>query len=119
MGKSKRVILGSKGSSLRWLVLGLIIVLAFSIDALLKRDVNKQIRLAWMAACAENLDAELCEQRIIRNHDGCFDLAYTSMIFTFGRDRWDSFKLIDYEACMNRDNFATSPQSDPIPEIGI
>lgn len=109
MSNSKGVILASKASKLRWIVLAIIVGFGFSADFLLKRDVSSQVSDAWFASCSKLLAAEKCQARVQSQHAACFDLAYTSMIFTFGRERWESFKLLDYEACMNRDK----PQDQP------
>ncbi len=120
MSGSKKIVLASKGSILRWSVLALIVICGFSVEYLLKRDINKQVGAVWMSACAESLSTLVCAGRVATHHRGCFDLAYTSMIFTFGRERWDSFKLIDYEACMNRESVdRAAPIVAPRSEISI
>ena len=120
MSGSKRIVLASKGSILRWSVLALIVVCGFSVEYLLKRDISKQISGAWADACAESFSIRVCVERVATHHGDCFGVAYTSMIFTFGRERWDSFKLIDYEACMNRENIhPVAPAVVPRSEIGI
>lgn len=105
---------------MRWSVLALIVVCGFSVEYLLKRDISKQISQAWADACAESLSTRVCVERVADHHGDCFGLAYTSMIFTFGRERWDSFKLIDYEACMNRENIHSAAlNAAPRLETGI
>ena len=99
----KQVVLATKSSQLRWLILILIVGFAFSADYFLKRQITGQVHSAWLAACQESMTEQACRTRAHSHHQGCFDLAYTSMIFTLGRSRWESFMLIDYEACMNHD----------------
>ncbi len=120
MSGSKRIVLASKGSILRWSVLALIVGSGFSVEYLLKRDISNQVSAAWADACAESLSTQICVERVATHHGDCFGLAYTSMIFTFGRERWNSFKLIDYEACMNRQYVhPVAPDVAPRSEIGI
>lgn len=116
----KQIILATKSSQLRWLILILIVGCAFSADYVLKREISGQVRGAWEAACQESLTAQACETRSHSHHPGCFELAYTSMIFTLGRERWESFMLIDYEACMNHDEGAAgrlAPENKPLNAI--
>ena len=103
MPKSRSIVFGSKASRLRWAILVVIVAFGFSADFLLKRDIGAKVNSAWLESCAQSLAMAQCEERLGTHHAGCFNLAYTSMIFTFGRERWESFRLIDYEACMNRD----------------
>jgi hypothetical protein len=103
MTRSSKVVLATKSSRLRWLILAVIVVSAFSLDYFLQRDISNKVRAAWHDACVQSLSDRLCEDRIKSHHPECFKLAYTSMIFTLGRSRWESFELINYEACMNRD----------------
>jgi hypothetical protein len=100
----KQVVLATKSSQLRWLILILIVACAFSADYWLTRDISGQVRSAWVDACEESITRQVCEERSQSHHSGCFDLAYTSMIFSLGRARWESFMLIDYESCMNHDD---------------
>lgn len=107
------IFLASKASRLRWAVLAVIVASAFSVDYFLKRDISGKVGDAWVTACDESKTTVACLERVATHHPRCFDLAYRSMMFTFGRNRWESFKLLEYEACMNRD-----PAASP-PEIGI
>jgi len=102
MTKPNSIFFASRTSRLRWLVLALIVACAFSIDYLLKRDISTKVSEVWVAACDESMTTMACLDRVSTHHDDCFELAYESMIFTFGRKRWESFKLLEYEACMNR-----------------
>ena len=102
MPGSDKVVFGSKGSRLRWGILASIVVFAMGADYLLKRDIREQVRSAWLEACVQALPRATCEARARSHHSECFAPAYRSMMFTFGRDRWESFNLMDYEACMNR-----------------
>ena len=104
MSNSNKIVLATKSSQIRWLILAVIVVFAFSADYLLQRDIRTQVRQAWLVACAESMSPQRCEARVETHQDVCFDGAYTSMIFTLGRSRWESFKLIDYESCMNRES---------------
>lgn len=97
------IILASKASRLRWAMLAIIVACAFSVDYFLKRDISGKVSEAWITACDESKTTVACLERVATHHSGCFDLAYESMMFTFGRDRWESFRLLEYEACMNRD----------------
>jgi hypothetical protein len=119
MSKSRSIFFATHASKLRWTVLALLVGLGFSADFLLERSIQGQVREAWLEACDQSLSPSLCERRTDTHHSRCFDLAYTSMIFTFGRQRWESFELIDYEACMNRDEApgAGMPTSGPV--VGI
>jgi hypothetical protein len=99
---TQRIFFASKASRLRWVLLGLLVAFGFSADFLLERDISKQVRRAWLDACVRSLPLGVCEQRARSHHSGCFEPAYTSMVFTFGRQRWESFELMNYEACMNR-----------------
>ncbi|MFT4561934.1 MAG: hypothetical protein ACI9BW_001677 [Gammaproteobacteria bacterium] len=103
MSQSSKVVLATKSSRLRWVILVVIVGFAFSADYLLTRDISSKVRTAWQDACMESVTDRLCESRVISHHSGCFQLAYTSMIFALGRSRWESFELINYEACMNRE----------------
>ncbi|MGR9090409.1 MAG: hypothetical protein ACU85U_07505 [Gammaproteobacteria bacterium] len=107
------IFLASKASRLRWAVLAIIVASAFSVDYFLKRDISGKVSEAWVSACDESRTTVACLERIATHHPRCFGLAYESMMFTFGRNRWESFRLLDYEACMNRDQLVT-----PL-EIGI
>ena len=107
------IFLASKASRLRWTVLAVIVGCAFSVDYFLERDISGKVSDAWLQACDESKTTVACLERIATHHPGCFDLAYESMMFTLGRNRWESFKLLEYEACMNRDRAAQPP------EIGI
>jgi hypothetical protein len=103
MAKKQNILFASKASRLRWIVLAAIVASAFSIDFLLKREVSSKVSDAWIAACDDTKSTVACLGRVETHHPKCFELAYSSMIMTFGRTRWESFKLLDYEACMNRD----------------
>jgi hypothetical protein len=102
MSQAPKVVLATKSSRLRWVILAVIVVSAFSMDYLLQRNISKEVRTAWHDACGQSVSDQLCENRVNSHHAGCFELAYTSMIFSLGHSRWESFELIDYEACMNR-----------------
>jgi len=115
MLKKQNIFLASRASRLRWFMLAVIVASALSVDYLLSREISKQVSDAWLTACDESKSTVACLGRIETHHDRCFDLAYSSMILTFGRRRWESFKLNEYEACMNRDD----PEPDPAREIGI
>lgn len=119
MPKSDSVLFASKASRLRWVMLALIVAVAFSFDHLLQRDIRAQVAKAWLDSCVQTIALGQCEGRVATHHVGCFDLAYTSMIFTFGRDRWESFRLVDYEACMNRDAppSGSTPGAGPVVDI--
>ena len=106
MGGWNNVVLATKSSQLRWIILIIIVGFAFSADFLLKRSISAKVQGAWETACVDAMTDEACRRRSQSHHSGCFDLAYTSMVFTLGRDRWESFMLIDYEACMNHDEGA-------------
>ncbi|MDA0824135.1 MAG: hypothetical protein O3C28_17190 [Proteobacteria bacterium] len=112
MTHSSKVILATRSSRLRWLILAVIVVSAFSLDYFLQRDISSKVRAAWHDACVQSLSNRLCEYRVNSHHAECFKLAYTSMIFTLGRSRWESFELINYEACMNSDE---TPVLEPEP----
>ncbi len=117
MSKKPSIFFASKSSRLRWIVLALLVGSAFSIDHLLSRDIGKQVKRTWIDSCAQSQLLNKCEQRTVSHHSGCFESAYRSMIFTFGRDRWESFKLLDYEACMNRS--APPVADEPLVGAGI
>lgn len=102
MSKLQSIFFASKASKVRWVILALIVGFGFSADFLLARDIGKQVRHSWLDSCVRSIPLGTCEGRAESHHAGCFDSAYTSMIFTFGRERWESFELMDYEACMNR-----------------
>ena len=91
-------------------MLAIIVASAFSVDYFLRRDISGKVSEAWIAACDESKTTMACLDRIATHHAGCFDIAYESMIFTFGRKRWESFRLLEYEACMNREQAASSPE---------
>lgn len=103
MARPQSIIFASKASRLRWLVLAVIVGCAFSVNYFLKREISGQVSDVWLSACDESESTVTCMGRVETHHEKCFARSYTSMIFTFGRQRWESFKLLDYEACMNRD----------------
>lgn len=106
MNTRGNIFLASKASRLRWAMLAIIVASAFSVDYFLKRDISGKVSNAWVTACDESKTTVACLERVASHHSECFDLAYESMMLTFGRNRWESFKLLDYEACMNRDRGA-------------
>jgi len=119
MSKSRSIFFATHASKLRWTVLALLVGVAFSVDIFMERSIREQVRESWVNACDQSLSLALCERRTDTHHVKCFELAYTSMIFTFGRQRWESFKLLDYEACMNRDDALSDGMPASGPVVGI
>ena len=86
--------------SFRFLVIIVIVATIFLADYFLKEDVSDEVAKAWTEACQARLSNLSCQDRMRVMHKQCFADAYTSMMLTFGQNRWQSFQLTQYEDCM-------------------
>jgi hypothetical protein len=93
-------------SVMRVLVVGTIISIVFLADHFLRKNVSIEVSDAWYEACTSGTSAAACLGRVGSHHDRCFAPSYSSMLMRFGKSRWDSLKIEEYENCMASDETA-------------
>ena len=105
-------------SFMRWLVVGSIVASIFLADYFLQREISAQVADAWAEACIDTLSASVCGARIDSHHQGCFEPAYSSMLFRFGKSRAEALDIENYENCMST-SFEPSLAEDSRPKFSI